>query len=234
MSSTWNSEWAQRLEALALQTLTTPWPSQPDEARSLLVTFRDEQGNRPRIIEWLLKWMLRDLLTASDVAGSTVTESAARGSASATATEMDLWRALPGGEGAVAALLSPGSATPMVAHSARASIEVWTETELCALHGAWNARASDSSPLAQRCLAAAAWHVDNLQPDNATNLPWAVHVFLHRAEEMGDRTSGLYAQTLVHNCRVSRGKPDRLSALILLDASRMLRSTPGGRAGSRA
>lgn len=100
------------------------------------------------------------------------------------------------------------------------TIETSTEAELSALHAAWRiAQHRRSSTLRDRCLDAAAWAVGELQPDNATNRPWAAHVFVMLWIERGDPGAALYAQTLLHNCQVSFGQPDRLSALVLWDAA---------------
>ena len=56
--------------------------------------------------------------------------------------------------------------------------------------------------------------MDNIQPDNATNHPWAVHVFASLAVETGNFEFDLYAQSLLHNCIVGTGKPDAFSAII--------------------
>ena len=102
-------------------------------------------------------------------------------------------------------------------------IEVWTETELACLHAlSWLANERDDHTLRERLDAALAWHLDHLQPDNATNHPWAVHVFV--AASLNDSSSAggsamLYAETLLHNCRVSLGRPDAFSAELLLDAA---------------
>lgn len=101
------------------------------------------------------------------------------------------------------------------------AIETTTETELSALHAlSHHARRDPSGRLAERCLDAARWHVDELQPDNGTNHPWAVHVFLALAED--DSTARLHAESLVHNALVSSGRPDRFSACLLLDSARLL------------
>jgi len=103
------------------------------------------------------------------------------------------------------------------------TIETSTEGELSGLHAAWRiAKRDGNDRLRARCLDAAAWSVENLQPDNATNRPWSAHVFVELWLARGDAGASLYAQTLVHNCQVSFGKPDRVSALVLWDASREL------------
>lgn len=103
------------------------------------------------------------------------------------------------------------------------TIETATEGELSGLHAAWRiAMRSGDAGLRERCLEAAAWSVENLQPDNATNRPWAAHVFVELWLARGDAGASLYAQTLVHNCQVSFGKPDRISALVLWDGAREL------------
>jgi len=71
-------------------------------------------------------------------------------------------------------------------------------------------------------LEAARWHVEHTQPDNATGLPWAIHVMVDLACSEVDPEAELFAQTLLHNCLVERGLPCRRAALILHDAARAL------------
>lgn len=68
-------------------------------------------------------------------------------------------------------------------------------------------------------MAAAAAYMEQIQPDNATNHPWAIHVFLVHALRTGTDDGRMYAETMLHNCMVGSGRPDRLSAVILLDAA---------------
>ncbi len=106
--------------------------------------------------------------------------------------------------------------------AAIAPIETWTERELAALHGAWHvAIARNDRALLARLHGAAVWHGANTQPDNATNHPWAIHVFIERAVT-GDADAELLAQTLLHNCHVHLGRPDLRSGLILADAAKAL------------
>lgn len=74
----------------------------------------------------------------------------------------------------------------------------------------------------------ARWLITEIQPDNATNLPWAVHVFASLAVRDDSHEARMYAETLMHNCMVSSGQPDTLSALILLDAAKQLRTHHAG------
>lgn len=113
-----------------------------------------------------------------------------------------------------------GSLLPRSAYDA---IEVWTESELSALHAfAWHAlRMSDRSML-ERILDVGAWHIEHIQPDNATNRPWAVHVFLILSRERAMPEAGFHAQTLLHNCQISHGRPDAFSAHVLRDAAEAL------------
>lgn len=104
-------------------------------------------------------------------------------------------------------------------------IEAWTEAELSALHGLTHlAIRSGSRVLAARCLSAVAWHLGEIQPDNGTNRPWAVHAFVLAGRAMPDAT--MHARTLVHNAIVERGRPERFGAVLLLDAADALRD-PG-------
>lgn len=113
---------------------------------------------------------------------------------------------------------------PLLSHPPRATIEVVTEVELCALHALWTvARTRGRPDLRARCLSAAAWHLRELQPDNATQMPWAVHVFAILGVETGNASADVDAQTRLHNAMAGRGRVDRRSALILLHAARELR-----------
>jgi len=105
---------------------------------------------------------------------------------------------------------------PLIDRSAVVTIEVWTDAELAALH-ALSCLAADRNRPAWRDRANAArdWHMEHTQPDNATNRPWALHVF-----RLADTPESLhYAETLLHNCMAMTGTPDPLSALILLDSA---------------
>lgn len=104
---------------------------------------------------------------------------------------------------------------PLTGRNQTGAIEVWTETELACVHAAWSL--GDHWRTAAK--ASAAWLLENIQPDNATNHPWAVHVFASLAVETGNFEYDLYAQSLLHNCIVGTGKPDAFSAIILLHAS---------------
>lgn len=111
---------------------------------------------------------------------------------------------------------------PLFRQDACRSIEVWTEMELAALHAlSHHGRRTDgvaAAALSARIRRTVEWHVAHTQPDNATNHPWAVHVFvLHGSPE-----SRHFAETLVSNCMVLSGRPDALSAWILLDAAETL------------
>lgn len=101
-----------------------------------------------------------------------------------------------------------------------AAIEVWTELELCCVQALWShAVARRSQAAASRALGAAKWLEANIQPDNATNRPWGIGVFVERGQiDPGPSEADLYAETLLHNCTVARGKPDLLSSLIMLEA----------------
>lgn len=102
-------------------------------------------------------------------------------------------------------------------------IEVWTETELGTMHAlVSSAKGARNKAILERVFRAAAWTLDNLQPDNATNHPWAVHVFFAAAWHGVSSACRPLAETLLHNCQVALGRPDRLSAHILADAAEAL------------
>lgn len=114
-------------------------------------------------------------------------------------------------------------------------LEVWGERELCALHALWSrarsAPAQDQARWLRRGFSACRWMLENLQPDNATNLPWSVHVWV-MVGDAGPWGDGLgpearvYGETLLHNCQVGggTGKPDFRSAWILMHAAQELES----------
>ncbi len=60
------------------------------------------------------------------------------------------------------------------------------------------------------------WHIENTQPDNATNRPWALHVFLLAGSPEGRH----YAETLLHNALVTG--PEPFCAWILMDVATWL------------
>ena len=116
-------------------------------------------------------------------------------------------------------------------------IESWTEAELASLHAlGWLWRVSPTraqrEALAARSRSHRDWLIEEIQPDNATNRPWALAAFIALGREghvegdggeRGERGDGEllahhYAQTLLHNCQVQRGRPDRFSTVLLLDA----------------
>ena len=100
------------------------------------------------------------------------------------------------------------------------SVEVATEAELCALHALWRHR--DIPGVRTRCLSTAAWHVDELDPSNATGLPWAAHVFVELARE-GTSPGALYhAEQLVHSSFITLGRPGIRAACLMVDAAKEL------------
>ena len=132
-----------------------------------------------------------------------------------TGASMDVrwwWHAAAGD---VSLVVPPGEA---LVDRGTTSLEVWTETELSTLHALWRlARMTGRADWRERALACARWHIDHTQPDNATNHPWAIHVFVLAG---GDGL--MYAEGLLHACQV--GLLDRFSAMVLLDSSTELQT----------
>ena len=130
--------------------------------------------------------------------------------------DLGLWWALAGAPVDVDALLAKRTAGPLWLQGAFKTIEVWTESELCGLHALWGlARDRGRQDWAERVQVVRDWHIENTQPDNATNRPWALHVFLLA----GTPECQHYAETLLHNCLVTTGEPEPLSAWILLNVA---------------
>lgn len=126
------------------------------------------------------------------------------------------------GKDVIDSLLEPEG--PIHRQTSDQAIELWTERELGALHALWRlAIFRDHAPWRRRALDAAVWHLEHTQPDNATNHPWAIPVFLDLWQSDPDSEQGIsarcYAETLLHNCQAQSARPDPLSALILRDAA---------------
>jgi hypothetical protein len=132
--------------------------------------------------------------------------------------DVGLWWALADADVNVDELIEGPGGGPLWPQTRFSGVEVWTEAELCGLHALWClARGRGREDWLRRVDAARRWHLAHTQPDNATNRPWALHVFL-----LGDPPSPetrLYAETLLHNALVLNGRPDLLSAWILLDSA---------------
>lgn len=141
--------------------------------------------------------------------------------ASGSGVDRDLlsWRQAERG-GPWADLVEAGEG-PLRAWPGDQAIEVWTEIELASMHALWRlARRSGDAMLQGRLFHAARWHVQNTQPDNATNRPWAIHVFLIE----GSADGRAYAATLLHNAQAVRAVIEPGSAWILLDAAAELQA----------
>jgi hypothetical protein len=112
-----------------------------------------------------------------------------------------------------------GSLVPQGLHLA---IEAWTETEFSALHALSRLAVLRQRPdLHALTVRVAEWHLDNTQPDNATNRPWSAHVFAQLAAH-GNAEAGLFAQTFMHNARAGSDRLDLLTMQILADSSECL------------
>lgn len=197
--------WARRLESISepeIACLRTGVPS------DRVAAFCDEQGNQREVDRLALARVLNVELNQESVPAP-------------ASGDVALWRALHSRRWPTGVLQASvgGQACPLVQHRPSTSVEVWTESELCALHALWNcARVFDREDLRERALEAAKWHVSSTQPDNATNHAWATHVFAALACR-GHAEADLYAQTLIHNCCVGSGRPDRVSAIALRDGA---------------
>ena len=112
------------------------------------------------------------------------------------------------------------AAGPLFPQESGAAIEVWTESELSAMTALWwLSRRQGGHRLRESLFASARWHLDNTQPDNATNRPWAIPVYLELAVLDGSPNARLFAETLLHNAIAANGVPEPFSAQILVDAA---------------
>lgn len=218
------AEWIARLRAVAAHTLGEH-PAPPDPA-----TFCDEAGHTRAVDAPFIAWCAAAASTAP-IHTPAIDEARAP-------LDVRLWRALhdPTQRTDEVARRWPcahGVPQPLTAlmTPAEFGLEVATEMQLCALHAlTWLARRAHAAPARETLRAAARSTIadlaDTVQPDNATNHPWAIHAFVLEALAQAPVRPAadllLYAQTLLHNCRVQRSRPDRLSAWILWDGARAL------------
>ncbi len=210
-------ERARAVEAMALGVLrdTPLCAPRPDEAawreraQAWIDEFRDEAGHRRPVDGVFLAAMMGlEPLPATREEGG----------------DVRLWRAALGEGGEFLARVETASG-PIWPEARAHGLEAWTEIELSSLH-ALRRLAVGRQRLLARCNDAARWIIAELQPDNATGHPWAWHVF--EGLRAASPEAGLYADTLLHNCQVSLGRPDRFSACVLLEAARtLLRAPPG-------
>lgn len=115
--------------------------------------------------------------------------------------------------------IAVSSKGPIIEQDDYLALEVWTETELASLQAMWHhAAKAPSRAIRSRLSRAVDWHLENTQPDNATNRPWGIVAFLTHGSAEGVQL----AQTVLNNCRVANARPDVMSAWILLDAANAL------------
>jgi len=136
--------------------------------------------------------------------------------------EVGLWRARTDERIDVDRIVDAATDGPLLPRSSRRTIEVWTDADLSAMHALWWLATARKRPdWHDRLAVARDWHLANTQPDNATNRPWALHVYVLA----GTPETHHYAETLLHNCMAMSARPDPLSAWILIDAARALESS---------
>jgi len=132
--------------------------------------------------------------------------------------ELAFWRTLARG-GELPDAVTRTDRPTLLAADAFDAIEVFVDAELSALHALWHlARRHAGSRAEQRLTDVRNWHLEHTQPDNATNRPWALHVFI----EARTPESMLYAETLLHNAIALEGKPTPLGGALLRDAARAI------------
>ena len=183
----------------------------PDQRAAFVGRFRDGAGSR-RAVDgpFLSAWL------------GVAPDEPSRG---ACALDVRLWQAAAAGAPDGPRIVTLSIEGPLQAQRSDEALEIWTETELCALHALWRLGARDDT-LRHRAGACALWHLANTQPDNATNRPWSAHVFAILGTGADMPEARLYAQTLVHNAMVGTGQLDPLSAIILLDGAETALSHP--------
>ncbi|MBX3363406.1 MAG: hypothetical protein KF866_01465 [Phycisphaeraceae bacterium] len=179
------------------------------DRRRAVAEFRDESGNR----------RLTDQLVLCHVLGLSLRQAPSEVSlavVSSRSLDVMLWGLVltphPDLSGLTATVGVDGPLGVLAG-----AVEVATEVQLASLHAlTW--LALRDWEIAARVHSATTWLLEHLEPDNATRRPWGIHAFIARASA-GDAEAGLYASAMLHACCVEHGRPDRVSALILLDGA---------------
>jgi hypothetical protein len=201
-------QWASRLEALARPVLeSTPLfagRSMTTQTLAWIEEFADEMGHRRAIDRALL---------------ARLTGTVPGPKPESNAMDTSLWW----GEGDALTGRCDSSPKPVTPLDPQIGIEIWTEAELASLHAVWNDVVDGTRPSwSGLARSAVDWHLDELQPDNATGHAFALHGFVICAHESGRAEAWLHADMIVHGCMLGRGMPDRFSACLMLDAARGL------------
>ena len=206
-------QWSAHLNALCAPVLgAVPFGDDDDKKAAYVCTFRDEFGARGAGPACLLAWSLG---VPADTSGFD------------DDPDTRLWASLVG-QGLTPAEPSGEFSAGLVEAEAYA-IEHRTLIELSALHALTHLiTPPEDTYLAEPLTRLVDWHTRELQPDNGVNRPWGIHAFIARSIDAHGTNDApaldamLHAQTLAHNCCVTLGSPDLVSALILRDAARWL------------
>jgi len=201
-------QWVAHLDGMIAGSLAgVPIDGTMDEKRTFVDSFRDEFGARRATDGALL----------SRVLGIGYE----RGGIESEDLDFQLWEAALGAGGEWKGLISKKNG---LVDSHMYAIEHRTLIELCALHALSYLAETEMRDRVDQLVD---WHTRELQPDNGINRPWGLHAFVIRSVEASDidhkLNAMLHAQTLANNCCITLGKPDILSALILLDSANALR-----------
>ncbi len=201
-------QWIAHLNGMATGPLEgVPINGTDDEKRAFVGSFRDEFGARRATDGALLCRVLGIRYEPGGIESQDL--------------DFRLWEAVHGIFGAWDGLITKedGLVNP---HGY--AIEHRTLIELCALHALYYLAEGEMRDRVDRLVD---WHTRELQPDNGINRPWGLHAFVIRSVEAEDvnlrLNAMLHAQTLANNCCITLGKPDILSAFILLDSANALR-----------
>lgn len=204
-------------ELLEPATSHPPHDSTPQNLPVWITTFADATGNRRRVDRPLLADLAR--------LPPPPTPDLAR-----LDPEEAVWWALHDRSALAAANIDLAAQGPLFESLRQRGIEWWTQAELSGVHALSILGMRDaSSPTLARVERCALWLLEEVQPDNATQWPWAVHIFAAIALD-AQRPESLraaarhYAQTLVHNALVNTGAPDRFAACILWSSADWLQA----------
>ena len=204
-------QWILHLESLIREPMVqVPLDADKHTKRSFIDEFQDEFGCRRATDAPLLSRVLGVPRSTSDRSQDLDTR---------------LWKCLSDGDLDWKELIGTDGG---LIEAEQYAIEHRTLIELCALHALWHLDSQSGGEFRPRIDQLIDWHTRELQPDNGINRPWGVHAFIVRSivsEELSTHHDAmLHAQTLVNNCCVTFGKPDRLSAIVLYDSVQALKA----------
>jgi hypothetical protein len=117
------------------------------------------------------------------------------------------------------AITPPGRYGSLHYHDPDESLDAWTYRELIGLHALYGlAQVTGDASLLEHAARVVRHHVENTQPDNTTNQPWALAAFLTLGEDTSFADQQLHDATTQGSSLQSAKAPGLVAGLLLADA----------------